>query len=108
VFAIGPTRAAGIETTTVAEMQLRGSTDFEVFAAATFGGYVLLPENVGDFTRIAAEHSTGGAHHGGLLIALSSRFSRRAAGAKPLRQAIAAIRDEDLCDRVVYPQPTSE
>ena len=98
-------RAAGIETATVGDLQLRGSTDPEVFATAITGGYALLTENVGDFTRIAAEHSTSGAHHHGLLIALSSRFSRSPAGAQPLSQAITAIQQEDLRDRVVYLQP---
>jgi len=95
-------RAAGIETTTLADLQLRGSSDPEVFAAAIAGGYALLTENVGDFTRIAAEHSTSGAHHHGLLIALSSRFSRRPGGAKPLAAAIVATAKQDLRDRVVY------
>lgn len=101
-------RAAGIETATVAEMQLRGSTDPDVFTAAITGQYTLLTENVGDFTRIAAQHSTSGAHHSGLLIALSSRFSRRPAGAQPLTQAITSIADEDLRDRVVYLQHVTE
>jgi hypothetical protein len=95
-------RADGIETITLADLQLRGSRDPEVFAAAIAGGYVLLTENVGDFTRIAAEHSTSGAHHHGLLIALSSRFSRRPSGAKPLAVAIVATAKQDLRDRVVY------
>lgn len=95
-------RAAGIEATTLAELQLRGSTDREVFAAAIAGGYALLTENVGDFTRTAAEHSTSGALHHGLLIALSSRFSRRPGGARPLAAAIAAAAEQDLRDRVVY------
>lgn len=94
--------AAGIETITLAELQLRGSSDPEVFAAAIAGDYALLTENVGDFTRIAAEHTTSGAHHHGLLIALSSRFSRRPSGAKPLAAAITAAVKQDLRDRVVY------
>jgi hypothetical protein len=60
------------------------------------------PENVGDFARIAAEHSTAGGHHYGVLIALSSRFSRRPAGIGPLVAAIQAIADEQIADRVVY------
>lgn len=98
----GALRGAGIDTTTVAELNLGGSSDPEVFAAAIVGGRALLTENVGDFTRIAAEHATSGAHHHGLLIALSSRFSRRPAGAKPLTQAITAISTQDLGDRTVY------
>lgn len=101
-------RSAGSETSTVADLQLRGSTDPEVFAAAITGGYALLTENVGDFTRIAAEHSIGGAHHSGLLIAPSSRFSRRPAGAQRLTRAITRIAVEDLRDRVVYLQPATE
>jgi hypothetical protein len=66
------------------------------------GGYVVLTENVGDFTRIAAEHSNAGGHHHGLLMALSSRFSRRLRGIEPLIAAIQAVRDERLDDRVVY------
>jgi hypothetical protein len=61
----------------------------------------VLTENVGDFTRIAAEHSNAGGHHG-LLMALSSRFSRRPRGIEPLIAAIQAVRDERLDDRVVY------
>lgn len=73
-----------------------------MFGAAVAGGYAVLTENVGDFTRIAAEHSTAGGHHDGLLIALSSRFSRRPAGIGPLIAAIQAITDKQIADRVVY------
>ncbi len=95
-------QAAGIDATTVAALGLAGGADPEVFAAAQAGGYVVLTENVGDVTQIAAEHSTAGGDHPGLLIALSSRFSRRPAGAKPLIAAIRATADQDLTDRVVY------
>ena len=47
-------QAAGIEATTVAELRLAGASDPEVFGAAVAGGYSMLTENVGDFTRIAA------------------------------------------------------
>jgi Domain of unknown function (DUF5615) len=95
-------QAAEIDATTVAALKLAGSSDAEVFAAAVAGGYVLLTENVGDFTRIAAEHSAAGGHHPGLLIALSSRFSRRPAGARPLIAAIQAIAEQQLDDGIVY------
>ncbi len=62
----------------------------------------MLTENVGDFARIAAEQSTVGGHHKGVLIALSSRFSRRPAGIGPLMAAIQAIAEEQIADRVVY------
>jgi len=94
--------AAGIEATTVADLRLAGASDPEVFDAATAGDYSVLTENVGDFTRIAAEHSTSGHHHPGVLIALSSRFSRRPAGIPSLIAAIEAVADEQINDRVVY------
>ena len=55
-----------------------------MFATAVADSYVLLTENVADFVRIAADHLTAGHHHPGVLIALSSRFSRRPAGRSAL------------------------
>ncbi len=95
-------QAIGIEATTVAALKLTGSSDAEVLAAAGARGFVVLTENVGDFVRIAAEHSTAGRRHPGLLIALSSRFSRRRAGARPLIEAIKAVAKHQLDDRVFY------
>jgi hypothetical protein len=65
----------------------------------------VLTENVGDFTRPAADCSTSGGHHTRLLIALSSRFSRRPAGIEPLAAAVRSVAGEDLADRVVYLRP---
>ncbi len=76
-----------------------------MFGAAVAGGYCVLTENVGDFTRLAAEHSTSGAHHHGVLIALSSRFSRRPSGIGPLIAAIQSITGQQIADRVVYLDP---
>ncbi|MGH3448385.1 MAG: hypothetical protein ACRDP4_12270, partial [Nocardioidaceae bacterium] len=59
----------------------------------------------GDYTRLAVEHSAAGGHHSGLLIALSSRFSRRPAGTGPLVAAIQAVAREQLADRIVYLKP---
>lgn len=95
-------RAEGIEATTVAAIGLAGSADPDVFAAAVARGYAILTENVGDFTRIAADHSTAGEHHHGLLIALSSRFSRQPAGSAALVAAANEAAQQSLDDRVVY------
>jgi hypothetical protein len=95
-------REAGIDAHTVATLGLRGSSDPEVFAAAVAGGYTVLTENVGDLAQIAAEYSTAGGHHAGLLIALSSRLSRRPHGIVPLITAIRAVAAERLDDRLVY------
>jgi predicted nuclease of predicted toxin-antitoxin system len=97
-------RSAGIEAVTVAELALAGRSDLDVFAAAVAEACVLLTENVADFARIAADHVSAGHHHPGVLIALSSRFSRRPAGRGALVAAVLTIADEPLEDRVVFLQ----
>ena len=99
-------RHAGIDALTVAELGLAGRPDLDVFAAAAADGYVLLSENVADFARIAADHLSAGHHHPGVLIALSSRFSRRPAGRNTLVAAVLAIADQPLEDRVVFLERT--
>jgi hypothetical protein len=98
----GALEAVGIEADTVADLGLAGAADPEVFGAAVAGGYSVLTENVGDFARIAVEHTIAGGHHHGVLIALSSRFSRRRAGIGPFVAAIQAVAGEEIADRVVY------
>jgi hypothetical protein len=95
-------RAAGIEADTVVELGLSGWSDADVLAAATAEGRVVLTENVADFTRPAGERLSAGEHHPGVLIALSTRFSRRASGIGTLAQAITALVGEQLGDRLVY------
>jgi hypothetical protein len=95
-------RAAGIEAATVSALGLAGRPDADVFATAIADGHVILTEDVGDYTRMAADHIADGAHHHGLLIALSSRFSRRPAGIAVLVAAIKSVAHQRLDDRVVY------
>jgi predicted nuclease of predicted toxin-antitoxin system len=97
-------RAAGVDVRTVVELGLAGSSDPEVFAAAIADGRALLTENVADFARISAEHVGAGQHHPGVLIALSTRFSRRAAGIELLVTAVRDIAEQQLTDRLVYLQ----
>jgi hypothetical protein len=101
-------RTSGIEASTAAERGLGGRSDPEVLSAAAEDGYVLLTENVSDFARIAAERLTAGGHHRGVLIALSSRFSRRPSGIPRIAAAISALADKELEDRVVYLEEPSE
>ena len=101
-------RAAGVDACTVIELGLAGSSDPEVYAAAIADGRTLLTENLADFTRISADHLVAGQHHPGVLIALSSRFSRRAAGIGPLVTAIGDVADQQLTDRLVYLQAASK
>ena len=102
-------RAAGIEVSTVPERGLAGRSDPDVLTSAAADGYVLLTENVSDFARIAAERLTAGRHHPEVLIALSSRFSRRPTGIHKVASAIRSMRDEQLEDRLVcLEQPPEE
>jgi predicted nuclease of predicted toxin-antitoxin system len=95
-------RTANIDAVTVAELGLAGRSDLDLFATAVADGYVLLTENVADFAHIAADHLTAGHHHPGVLIALSSRFSRRPAGRGALVAAVIATADQPLEDRVAF------
>jgi uncharacterized protein with PIN domain len=95
-------RSAGVDTSTVAELGLAGASDPEILKAAITEQRVLLTENVADFTRMSAEHLVAGRHHPGVLIALSSRFSRRAAGTGPLVTAIQELAEQELNDCLVY------
>jgi Domain of unknown function (DUF5615) len=101
-------QAAGVHATTVLELGLAGSSDLEVFAVAIVEGSVLLTGNVADFTRISAEHLLAGLHHPGVLIALSSRFSRRPAGIPALVEAIAGLARQLVTDCVPYLQAPSK
>ncbi|MGB6456650.1 MAG: hypothetical protein WBH47_19455 [Streptosporangiaceae bacterium] len=76
--------------------------DADVFAAAAGGGYTLLTENVSHCAQLFEEHVAAGRYHFGMLIALSSRFSRRPAGYAAIVAAVAAIATDQLDDRLVY------
>ena len=95
-------RSAGIGAYTVAEQGLAGRADLDVLTYAEAETYVLLTENVADFARLAAERLTAGMHHPGVLIALSSRFSRRPSGIRKIAKAISELTEVQLQDRLVY------
>jgi len=95
-------RDQGIDNATVAGLGMAGWADADVFTAAIDGGYALLTENVSDFARLCGEHVAAGKHHPGVLIALSSRFSRIPAGYPAIAKAVASVAAEQLNDRLVY------
>ncbi len=95
-------RDQGIDAITVAELGMAGRSDVDVFAAATDAGYALLTENVSDFARICSEHVAAGRHHHGVLIALSSRFSRRPAGYGSIVAAVVGVAGDRFDDRLAY------
>jgi hypothetical protein len=92
----------GIEAVTAVALGLAGLSDHDLLEAAVDGEYVLLTENVSDFARLVAERLAAGAHHPGVLIALSSRFSRRPSGIPSIADAIGAIADDELEDQLIY------
>lgn len=91
----------GVDAVTVAEIGTAGRSGVDVFAAATDEGCALLTENVSDFARLCSEHIAAGRHHFGVLIALSSRFSRRPAGIGAIAAAVAAVAVDRIDDRLV-------
>jgi len=95
-------RAEGIDASTVGEAGLAGRPDDEVVEAAAARHEVILTENVADFVRLAAERITAGGHHPGIVIALSSRFSRRPSGIPVLTTAIRSVAEDDLVDRILF------
>jgi predicted nuclease of predicted toxin-antitoxin system len=99
--------AVGIQATTIIELGMAGTPDPDVFAYAVAENRAVLTENVTDFVTIAAQHSTTGARHPGVLIALSNRFSRRASGHPAIVKAIQAHAAEELTDRIIYLQASA-
>jgi predicted nuclease of predicted toxin-antitoxin system len=95
-------REASVDACTASELGLVGSADLDLFTAAIAQGRTVLTENVADFARVAAEHLIAGRHHPGVLIALSSRFSRRPAGVSALVAATLTVAAEQVGDRIVY------
>jgi hypothetical protein len=95
-------QAVGIDAVSIYELGMAGTADPDVFAHAVAVDRALLTDNVADFVAIAAQHSSTGAHHSGLLIALSNRFSRRPSGHRKIVDAVCAHQVEALGDRIIY------
>ena len=64
--------------------------------------------DVSDFARLCSEHVAAGGHHFGVLIALSSRFSRPPAGYGTIVTAVVAMAADQLDDRLVYLERPSQ
>lgn len=74
---------------------LRGLADEELLVIATREERALASENVADFMRLYGEWGSAGRLHAGIVIALSSRFSRTPAGDEVLVAALV-----ELCARL--------
>lgn len=73
---------------------MRGLADEELLVVAAREGRALVSENVVDFMRIYGEWGASERRHAGIVIALSSRFSRTPAGYEVLVDSL-----DDLCEQ---------
>lgn len=72
-------------------IQLRGLADEELLVVAAREGRALVSENVADFMRLYGEWGAAGRGHAGIVIALSSRFSRTPAGYEVLVDSLVEL-----------------
>jgi xanthine dehydrogenase iron-sulfur cluster and FAD-binding subunit A len=93
-------RDRGVDAEGVDERsQLRGLADEELLVVAAREGRALVSENVSDFMRLYGEWGSTRRRHAGIVIALSSRFSRTSAGYEVFIDSLA-----ELCEQ----RPESE
>jgi hypothetical protein len=86
-------RERGLDAIGVDERpELRGLADEELLVIGAREGRAVVTENVADFMRLYGEWGSAGRRHGGIVVALSSRFVRTPAGYEALLAALA-----DLC-----------
>jgi len=74
---------------------LRGLADEELLAVAARERRALVSENVADFMRLYGEWGAAGRRHAGIVIALSSRFSRTPTGYEVLLDSLV-----ELCEHL--------
>lgn len=104
----GALREKGSDAEAVDERPpLRGLADEELLAVAAREGQVLVSENVADFMRLYGEWGAASRRHAGIVIALSSRFSRTPAGHDALVDSLAELcaqrpADDALADAVHF------
>jgi len=85
-------RDRGVDAEGVDERSpLRGLADEELLVVAAREGRALVSENVADFMRLYGEWGAGNRRHAGIVIALSSRFSRTPAGYEVLVNSLAEL-----------------
>lgn len=85
-------RERGTDTEGVDERSpLRGLADEELLVVAAREGRALVSENVADFMRLYGEWGAAGRRHAGIIIALSSRFSRTPTGYEVLVDSLVEL-----------------
>jgi len=96
----GALRERGVDAEGVDERSpLRGLADEELLVIAAREGRALVSENVADFMRLYGEWGASGRGHAGIVIALSSRFSRTPAGYEVFVDSLGS-----LCERRPEPE----
>jgi len=70
---------------------LRGLADEELLVVAAREGRALVSENVADFMRLYGEWGAAGSRHAGIVISLSSRFSRTPSGYEVLVDSLVEL-----------------
>lgn len=85
-------RERGVDAEGVDERSpLRGLADEELLVVAAREGRALVSENVADFMRLYGEWGAASHQHAGIVIALSSRFSRTPAGYEVLVDSLVEL-----------------
>jgi len=85
-------RERGVDAEGVDERSpLRGLADEELLVVAAREGRALVTENVADFMRLYGEWGVADRRHAGIVIALSSRFSRTPAGSEVLVDSLVEL-----------------
>lgn len=85
-------RERGVDAEGVDERSpLRGLADEELLVVAARESRVLVSENVADFMRLYGEWGGAGRRHAGIVLALSSRFSRTPGGYEVLVDSLVEL-----------------
>ncbi|HET7455315.1 MAG TPA: DUF5615 family PIN-like protein [Solirubrobacterales bacterium] len=101
-------RERGVDAEGVDERPpLRGLSDEELLVVAAREGRALVSENVADFMRLYGEWGASDRRHAGIVIALSSRFSRTSVGYEVLVDSLVELcsqrpADDGLADAVQF------
>ncbi|HWO83280.1 MAG TPA: DUF5615 family PIN-like protein [Solirubrobacterales bacterium] len=97
-------RERGVDAEAVDERgPLRGLADEELLVIAAREGRALVSENVADFMRLYGEWGASGRNHAGIVIALSSRFSRTPPGYEVFVESLVS-----LCERRPEPEALAD
>lgn len=85
-------REAGVDAVAVDEHDpLKGLSDEELLTGASRDRRAIVTENVSDFMRLVGQWADADQDHSGVVIALSTRFSRTPAGHGELVEGLVEL-----------------